>query len=197
MDALFETAVVSVGPEYLRAEEALRARGPGVASILREPLDGPDPVAHLLARVLLAWTGEKKGDYDDVLEFLDYVPRRLASTPIGAPSPTGIAGTLEDNYGDRVADLLMLRLLKTPDWPRWCVLAVLYYLESQKLPQLTGALVRYVVESREGEYSARALEVLRATDDPSLPDKVAAERRRREGQPLPPGLAQLEQRRRL
>lgn len=194
MDPLFETAVASVGPEYLRAEQALRARGPAIASILREPLDGDDPVAQLLARVLLAWSGERRQEYDDVLEFLDYVPRRLVSTPLGAPSPVGIAGTLEDNYGDRVADLLLLRLLKTPDWPRWQVLAVLFYLESQKLPQLTAPLVRYVLAGREPEYTAKAIEVLRVTDDPGLPDKLAAERRRRGDRPLPPELAALEQR---
>jgi hypothetical protein len=196
MDPLFEKAVVSSGAEYLQAEEALRHRGPGAEAVLRDNLQNPDPVARLIADVVLGWSGARASEYEDVLAFLDAIPGRLSRTPISVPSPTGVAGTLTQNYGDRVAGLLMLRLLKRPDWPRWRALAVLFYLEEQKLPALTAALIRFVVEIDNPEWSEAALQVLRATDDPGLRAKIAAERERARllEKPFPTALVDLEKR---
>jgi len=196
MDPLFERAVVSSGAEYLQAEEALRNRGPGAEAVLRDNLQNPDPVARLIADVLLGWNGARAAEYEEVLTFLDDIPGKVSQTPIKVASPTGVAGTLTHNYGGRVASLLMLRLLKSPDWPRWRALAVLFYLEEQKLPALTAALIRFVVEIDNPDWSQTALQVLRATDDPGLRAKIAAERERARllEKPFPMALLDLEKR---
>ena len=193
MDPLLEKAVVSVGPEYLEAEEALRKRPPAATAMMRDQAD-VDPVARVIVDVVSSWQGPRAADYQQVLDFLEDLPYRLARTPVPTPSPTGVAGSLSDSFGPHVADLLALRLLKMPDWPRWQQMAVLFFLQEQKLPSLTAVLIRMVVETKDAEQASLAMRVISATDDPQLNVKIAAERERLEKlkRALPAALSALE-----
>jgi hypothetical protein len=194
MENLFDKAAGSHGPEYLRLEMELRQQGPAAEAVLRDNLRRPDPIDRLLAQVLLNWTGAQGADYQAALDYLDYLPARLARTPITSPSPTGIATYLRLHFESRVADLLALRLVKGSDWPRWRVLGVLFYLEERKLPATTEALIRFAEEARDTEWASKAVQVIRAVKDPELRVKIAAERKRAEaaGRAFPLELGALE-----
>ena len=194
MDVLFEQAVISKGADYLAAEQGLRTQPGAAEPVLRRNLANPDGMARMLAEVLLAWTGNMAREYQQTLDYLDYLPARLARTPISSPSPTGIAGYLNKHFDGRVAEFLALRLLKSPDWPRWRVLGVLFYLKDQKLPSTTAALIRYAAETANQEFAASAVEAIRSIPDPDLRKKIAAERRRAEqrGERLTQALIDLE-----
>jgi hypothetical protein len=193
MELLFETALNATGSEYLAAENELRREGPGVEPVLRRHLQHPDPAARLLAQVLLDGRGARAADDQSAWEYLEYLPARLARTPITAPSPTGIADYLQLHYGPRVANLLALHLLKFPNWPRWRVLGVLFYLREQKQASVTAALLRYAAETSNAEGAMEAVRAIQAAADPDLPVKLAAERDRLKTlrKPISPALASL------
>jgi hypothetical protein len=194
METLFEKASASRGLEYLRQEMELRQQGQAAEAVLRDSLQRRDPIDRLLAQVLLNWTGAQGADYQAALDYLDYLPARLARTPITSPSPSGIAAYLRLHFESRVADLLALRLVKGSDWPRWRMMGVLFYLEERKLPATTEALIRFAEEARDPEWASKAVQVIRAVEDPELRAKIAAERKRAEavGRPFPSALAALE-----
>jgi hypothetical protein len=77
-----------------------------------------------------------------------------------------------------VTKLLALRLLKQDNWPHWQVVAVIFYLGVQKDPEITGALLRFAIQTEEAEWRGFAIEAVRAIKDPELPAKLAFERQR-------------------
>jgi hypothetical protein len=194
MDALFEKAVVSYGKDYLEAELALRNGGSAATLFLQKNLTHPDPVARLMARCLLDWMEGNRPEYIAALNYLDTLPKILARTPITSPDPTASARYLTKHYGDRVADVLALRLVKETDWPHWRVMAVLFYLQEHHLPSTTAALIRFAAQTGNERWRDTAVQAIKAIEDPDLPAKITAERQRLEKlqRVLPPPLAALE-----
>jgi hypothetical protein len=196
MDTMFETAVTSTGQAYLEAEKKLRDAGASAEPVLQKNLHRTDPIARLVARVILDWLQGSATDFQDALDYLDYLPERIAHTPMGDPSPVGIQGTLSDRFEARLVDLLGLRLVKGTDWPQWRVGGVILYLQEQARPSSTEPLLRFVVETRNDEWRRFALDAARASHDPDLKAKIAAERIRALALklPFPPSLADLDAR---
>ena len=142
MQELFDKAVNSTGQQYLDAEQALLSAGAPVTGVLQQNLQNPDPVASLIARVLLDWKQGRGEEFNRANEYLNGLPNRLARTPITAPPPVGVAGYLSQNFGPRVAEFLAVRLLKEGGWPGWRTAGVLLYLRQQAVPSTTAALIR-------------------------------------------------------
>lgn len=193
MHAVFRTAGKSTGEAYLEAERELRDGGAQAESTLRANRLNPDPMAALLARVLLNWAGEKGSDYDAALEYLDKLPARIAPTPLTTPSPSGVASYLEQEFEDRVADMLTLRLFKEPDWPRWRVIGVLLYLKDHPDKSTAGTILRYAAEAENDEYREFAADALKPSRGADLDVLIDAERQRVEnmGKVFPNELAAL------
>jgi hypothetical protein len=196
MDAIFEKAILSTGREYLAAEQQLMQGGTYAAETLSKNLQHPDPLARLTAKVLLEWMEGKAPEYQAALEYLDYIPKRLAETPAGAPRPIGVANDLNERFGGRVAEFLALRLFKEADWPRWKILGVLFYLKEQHMVSTTEALIRFASDTQNDEWRKIAIEAINAAHDPDLQNKLAAERQRIEPEKrtLPAALTTLEYR---
>lgn len=193
MDTVFQAAAASRGDPYLEAESQLRDGGTAAAEVLQGYREHPEPIARLLATTLLKWVRGQAPEYQAALEYLEYIPKRLAKTPVGAPPPTGVANELGERFGGRAADFLALRLVKETDWPRWKSLGVLLYLQRQTSPITTAALLRFVADSDDAEMRRFGAEAITAIDDPDLAGKLAVERARLEAQrrPLPAELRDL------
>jgi hypothetical protein len=193
MDAAFRTASTETGEDYLEAERELRDGGSEAQAILNAKRLNPDPVVSLLARVLLNWAGKNGPDYNAALEYLDKLPGLIARTPAPKPSPSGAAEHLDYNFKGRVADMLALRLIKEPDWPRWRVAAVLLYLEDHPDKATVGSLVRYAVEIDNEEYREFAIDALKPARGPDLDKALDAETLRLKAlnKELPGELAEL------
>lgn len=193
MNVVFQTATRATGEAYLKAEQELRDGGEEAGPTLRANRLNPDPVAGLLARVLLNWAGPTEPDYDAALQYLDTLPAYVAETPIGTPSPSGVAAYLEKHFEGRVTDLLALRLVKEPDWPHWRVVGVLLYLKARPEPKDTGAIVRYAAGTENDEYRQFAIDALKPLRGPDLDALLDAERQRIEsiGKVFPNELAAL------
>lgn len=179
MEEIFELLVKGRGKAYLDADEKLRAGGKEAEDVLNAHIHDTDPIARLAARTTLDWLIPAKAkDYQSALDYLKALPEIEAKLITGTPSPTGTSAYLSLHYKDRLVDLLALRLVKGTDWAPWLVGAVTSYLEEQKRPSATAALLRFAVETREPEYVEWAVDAIRAANDPDLVTKLADEKAR-------------------
>lgn len=179
MEQLLDDAVRSRGADYLRSEAALRAGGAAAAAaLLQIHRRDADPLVRLIVGVLQVWAGAQSAEYDAALDWLAQLPRRFERTPLGEPPPVGVANELSERYGARVVELLALRLVKQPTWPRWCTLGVLLYLEQQRRATSTDALLQFAADTGDAEARSLALQALRAVADPAQPAKLQALRQR-------------------
>jgi len=193
---LLRKAARESGDEYLRTEREIRSQGAaGAAALLRPHLNDPDPFVSFTARTLMGWYGPQAPEYQAALDYLDSLPKRIARTPVPTPSPTGAAAYLEQHFGNRVADLLSLRLAKASNWPYWKIMAVLFYLRNQGAQSATPGLVRFAAETSTDEYLNTAIEAIRRSGHVGVGREVAAEQKRAKdlNKSLPPALAAMAQ----
>lgn len=176
METLFEEARVNSGDAYLTAERKLREAGPAAIPTLRANFQHSDYVARLIAKCLLDAIEGRSAECKAALDYLDFIPKRLAKTPVGSPPPVGVAAELTDRFGARVAECLALRLVKSPDWPSWKSEGVLLYLSEHKVPSTIAPLIRFAVETPREPWRKIATEAIKAANDPDRTSKIAAER---------------------
>lgn len=193
METVFQTAVTNRDETYLDAEARLRSGGAPAAEVLDRNRDHPDPIARLIAHTQLKWMQGRAPDYQAALEYLEWIPKRLAKTPVGTPPPQAVANDLSERFGAGAADFLALRLVKQTDWPRWKRLGVLFHLQQQRSPATTAALIRLAAESGDAEMRRYVSEALKGMEDPDLEAKLAYERERLEAhdRTLPEELKEL------
>lgn len=163
----------ATGNEYLKIEAQLRALGAKERERAAET-----PFQRLIATVCDEWSGSRHNDMQAALDYLDYLPNRVAMTAMGIPSPEGAASYLRLHFEDRVTDLLSVRLAANAGWPHWRVLAVLIYLLQQKAPSSTPGVVRFAASTGNAEHRRWAIEALKACRHPGLAAEIDAERRR-------------------
>ena len=181
MNDVFLQSLESAGDDYLAAEGRLREGGDEAREVLRSHFDDEDRVARHLARVVDDWIERRPEDYEEALAFLLVgAEARAGQTPIGKPSPLGIAAYLSRDFEDRLVGLLALRLLKGSDWPHWRVSGVIFYLEEPKRPAATAPLARFAAETSREEWRGYAIEALEAIGDPELAAILDAEKARLE-----------------
>lgn len=197
MNHEFELAVESSGQPYLNLELDLRHDAQVDASqaerLRRLAVSHPDGVARLLAQVVLDWARPKGTDFKAALDYLDYIPKRFERTAIGYPPPIGVESYLTEHFGDRVVELLALRLVKETGWRHWKIAAITLYLQAHRVFSTTSALLRFAIETDETHWREFALEAVREIRDPELDAKLAFEiaRARKRGRAVPPGVRSL------
>lgn len=178
MNTIFAKALKSRGQAYLDAEYLLRQGGKEALNILSQSKNHKDPVARLMVETLIVWIQKEETNYQTALSYLDNLPKRYTRTPLNAPPPVSVAYTLNEDFGNGVANVLALRLVKEQDWPHWRVAGVLLYLEEQKLPSTTSALLRFAIETKSDEERGYAIETIQAINDPDLQVKISIEKER-------------------
>lgn len=191
-EALLARAVDAENEGYLRAEAALR-RTPQAAPALQAGLAHDDPIARLLAQVLLDAAESESDDLDTADRYLEVSARWFARTVAGSPPIRGVVDNLTARYGDRLAGYLAVRLAKVPAAPAWRAQVALAYLERHPTPTVTDALLRFASQTSEPALQEAAARVAAGAGDVALAAKVAAERDRlaRAGRSLPGALAAL------
>lgn len=192
-EAVFERAVVSEDEAYLRAEERLRVAATDAVPVLREHLDDPDPMRRLTARVLLESIETAGGDFDQAGRYLAALARRFANTAARTPPVHGVVETLTTRFGGRLAELLALRLTQESRPDDWRVRLTLEYLARHRTPAANDALIRFAARTTQPFYQQAAAQVLAASGDRALGQKLAAEHQRlaRQGTALPASLVAL------
>lgn len=191
MQTLFDEAVEAVGQDYLDREAKLRSADP---ALLRANVGHEDPVGRHLAEVLVHWVETSPKDNQAALDYLDSVGGYFGKTPAGEPDPSGVESYLTLHFKERVTGLLALRLAKARGWPEWRTHGVLLYLHTHKAPSFTGPLARFAAETADPKAREFAVNLLRASGDPSLRGKLAWEQARaaKAKRPYPAALISLE-----
>jgi len=194
LQTLFETAAENSGQVYLEAEQKLRNAESEALPMLRANLQNQDPIIRLFASVLVNWIEGRSPDNQAALDYLEYIPKRAAETPLGVPPPDGVAAELTYRFGARVVDLAAVRLVKETNGPQWRTESFLLYLAEHKSPSATAALIRFAADTQNTKWQDIAVETIKQTDDRDMRLKIASERQRLQklNRVLPKVLADLE-----
>jgi hypothetical protein len=186
----FNQALAAQGVQYLALENKLRDEivpDPQKAAQELAHLANNEPIAQLMATVLLGWVGKDKSDFFEALDYLEKIGPKMSRSAIGYPPPLGVADRLAALFRDRVAELLALRLVKQEDWPHWRIEGVLQYLQECKKATTTSALLRFAMEAKDDEWRSDAIAAVKAIGDPDLAAKLTYEKARQRtfGRPIP------------
>lgn len=170
----YQTAIFSVGHFYIEAEKDLLREAESAISFLEAQLKDASPVARLVAQVILQRLSENRV-YRDALEFISQIERETATTAQGAPSPEWVAERLYQDYGDSVAPLLGLHLVKLEGvWPSWKVIAVISYLGRLDSASSADALIELLVNTNNDQYLKAAVQAFCAIGDELAMEKLHA-----------------------
>ena len=194
LETIFEEAVHAKRDMYLEKEQKLYKNADKARAMLHQKTAHPDPIARLLASVLLSWFDDRQQEYLQALSYLsDYAPTYFAKTPLGSPPPEGVASFLAQHYQNRVARLLTLRLVKSEKWPEWKVKGIIIYLKQQKDKSTIEGLIRFAAETQNDEWRELAIEAITEIRHPKLSIFIETERKRFEesGIPFPKKVDQL------
>lgn len=193
MNEHYVAATKSVGSAYLGHEAALRLGGQLSIATLTQHLQDSDPVDRLMARVLLQWAQGQMPGFDHAIRHLDGLQDALARTPASQPRPSMVQAYLSQDHGPQLADFVALRLVKQDSLQPWRVYGYLLYLEDQRAPSTTQAIIRFAVETRNESWRQAAIEALGKFDDPDLLQKIEFEAARAKAadRDLPPTLNAL------
>ncbi len=112
------------------------------------------------------------------MEYMDKKAEQVRRTAAMYPRSDGLANTLSESYGGRVADFLATRLVTSSHWPHWKAAGVILYLEQQRIPSTTEALIRFAAETRSKQLRDGAIDSVRRMRDAELPSKLRAEQAR-------------------
>lgn len=179
MDKVFDKLLTAHDKDYINAEQLLLNSGQAAVNALQKQTKNADPVACLLASVLLKRVLGQAPEQLKALEYLEFIPKRLEGTALGMPQPIDVAEELEDRFGAHALDYLALRVLKQREWPFWKAMGVLLYLKKYNKASTHHALIRFAVETNNEEWQKLAIEILgEETDKESLKAKVVYERKR-------------------
>lgn len=178
MDRIFDKAMSSYDQVYINAEETLLNGGQAAVITLQKQVQSPDPIACLIAKTLLKRIQNQAPEQQKALDYLEHIPKRLAKTPRGKPSPQGVANDLNENFGDLVLDILSLRLVKQTEWPAWQTKGVLFYLRDNNKASTFSALIRFAAETKNKEWQELVINILKTGNDKNLKEKLTFERKR-------------------
>lgn len=186
IQALFEKALACSGREYKECERRLlTAREPETSQVLLTNLERPDPIARLMAQTFIDGRRRWGGEYKEASEWLTGQIERMKRYPAGGPlTPDQIAQSLASDFHNHVANYIALRLLKEEpqNLPDWYVLGEIRYLQNQKLPSTTAALIGFCVETRNPGWRNAAAGALSRIPDPELRSNLEVERERARAQ---------------
>ncbi|MBL4687890.1 MAG: hypothetical protein JKY37_25090 [Nannocystaceae bacterium] len=186
MEQHFIDAVASSGHTYAHHEAALRVGGSSAVDVLNRHLHDADPIARLLARVLLEQP--RVPAYQSAVAHLEKLPIALARTPAGGPRPSMVQDFLNQDYGADLVEFVGLRLAKEKSAQGWRVLGFILYLGDHRVVSTSEALIRFATETTDESWRGFAVDAVRGFDDPDLATKLDAEeaRARVAGHEMPP-----------
>lgn len=184
-------AAVGANDGYLEAEAELRnavRAEPDQRALVTARLDDPDPLARLVAHVVLSDADLDESQAAQVDAYLLEVQQYYAGTPARVPPVGAVVEELTAQFGNQLGELLAVRLAKSTGPPAWRDVASLAYLTRHPTPAATEALLRYATRTAEPRLQTAAAQAVAAGRDRDLRRKLAAETSRlaAAGQTLPP-----------
>jgi hypothetical protein len=177
----FEAAVEAEDTGYAEAESRLREavrEEPEQRAAVAARLDDPDPMARLVAHVVLSDADLDESQTAQVDAYLARVERAYARTPARVPAVPAVVEELTARFGTQLGELLAVRLAKGSGAPLWRAAVSLAYLTRHPTSAATEALLRYAATTGEPRLQTAAAQAVAASRDRDIGRKVAAEQAR-------------------
>jgi hypothetical protein len=168
----FQIAIDSVGHPYLDAERRLIEQGETSVTFLQQKLDEASPQSRRVIQVILEWLAGNE-TYTAVIDYFEQVAQRAAETAMLVPHAEGVSNYLLQNFGDSVAELLGVYLLKlAPIWPNWQTSGVLLYFGKLNGSTAAEPLIQFIVTTSNDTYRELAVSSLIAVGNENVLDTV-------------------------
>ena len=168
----YQIAVDSIGQPYLDAEQRLLAQGDTAISLLNNKVDEVDSQTRQIIEVILEWLAGNE-TYAAVMDYFEQVEKRAASTAMLIPPAEGVANYLIQNFGESVADLLGVYLIKLETiLPTWQTSAILIYLGELSGEAAAGYLIQFITSTSNDAYRELAVSSLVSIGDESVLDQI-------------------------
>jgi len=171
----YRIAIDSLGDFYLDAEQQLIAKGEDAVPFLQDQIKIAAPFTGLITRVILERISHNQ-IFQVCLDYFEKAERRAVQTPMGLPPPEGVANYLVQHFGDGVASLLGVYLVKLEQiWPVWKTLGTILYLGRLKSTASADPLIRFVLITTNDHHRKFAVQSLVAGGDESVLEKIEAQ----------------------
>ncbi|MDZ8054541.1 MAG: hypothetical protein RMX68_008630 [Aulosira sp. ZfuVER01] len=168
----YQIVINSTGQAYLDAEQELIAQGESIVPFLQEQRNTADPIARLITQVILQWiiNGET---FQACLDYFKRAEARAAGSILRAPPPEGVVNYLIKNFGDSVAPLLSVYLIKLNQiWPDWKTLSAILYLGKLDSKDWADPLIQFLFTTNNEHYLNLAVQSLAEVGDVSVLNKI-------------------------
>jgi hypothetical protein len=168
----YQIAIDSRGQVYLDAEDELIKLGQSAVPFLEEQSRLTTGLSQLITHVVL---GHIQGNhpFKDALDYFDDVEQLTAGTPVMVPPPEPVAEYLFQHFGDAVASLFGVYLIKLVDiWPEWKILGVILYLGKLNSGVSADPLIQFVSIATSEHQRNIALSALTSVADATTLVKI-------------------------
>jgi hypothetical protein len=168
----YQIAIDSRGLVYLDAEDQLIKLGQAAVPFLEEQSRLSTGLSQLITNVVL---GHIQGSqpFKEALDYFDEVEQLVTGTPVMVPPPEPVAEYLFQHFGDAVASLLGVYLIKLVDiWPEWKILGVILYLGKLNSAVSADPLIQFISIARSEHQRKIALSSLTSVADGTTLSKI-------------------------
>ena len=168
----YQIVVDSIGQPYLDAEQRLLAQGDTAATFLKNKVNEVDPQTRQIVQVILEWLSGNEA-YAAVMDYFERVEKRAASTAMLVPPAEGVANYLIQNFGESVADLLGVYLIKLESiLPIWQMSAILLYLGKLSGELAAGYLIQFIISTSNDAYRELTVSSLVSVGNESVLEQI-------------------------
>lgn len=175
LNLYYQIAIDSMGQPFLDAEAQMIAQGQSALPFLQERLHLATGMQRLVTQVIMERIAGN-GDFKASLQYLEQAEQRAAATVLRAPPPEGVAEYLFRHFGDGVASLLGVYVVKLGHiWPGWKTLGVILYLGKLNSAASADVLIRFMSTTTSEHCRKIAVQSLVAVGDASVLAKLDAE----------------------
>jgi hypothetical protein len=162
IDKVYEQALIASGYQYLEREAELRERSSEALPFLRRrQAEAQDSFDRFAAATLADWIqGKPREEYGAVMAELQAIDERLKPTPAGGIRADVAESTMTRMAGDRLTDILALRLAANALTPPWKERGALNYLFRHAKPSTLPALQSYAQRTQDPTARSFALKTV-------------------------------------
>lgn len=161
----YQIAIDSRGQVYLDAEDELIKLGQAAVPFLEEQSRLSTGLSQLITHVVLDHI-QGNQSFKAALDYFDEVEQLVTGTPVMVPPPEPVAEYLFQHFGDSVASLLGVYLIKLIEiWPAWKILGVILYLGKLTSNVSADSLIQFVSITTSEHQRNIALSALTSVGD--------------------------------
>ena len=167
----YQIVLDSVGQPYLEAEQRLVEQGESAIPFLKQKANEVSHFDKLVTQVIIEWISDDQ-TFRACLDYFERAEQMVAPTPVAVPPPEGVANYLVQHFGDRVASLLGVYMVKLEHlWP-WKTRSAILYLGKLNGESSADALIRLISTTVDDTHRRLAVRSLIEVGDSNVLKKI-------------------------